>query len=77
MHTLKIMSARGHDVLTWDPEVADAVAEAARVVAEHQARGATLFATFPGQADPAAHKRIDAFDPLAEEIVVIPQMRGG
>ena len=77
MHTLKIMSVRGHDVLTWDPEVADTVAEAARIIAEHQAKGAALFATYPGQADPAAHTRIEAFDPRATEVVVIPHMKGG
>jgi hypothetical protein len=57
-----------------DPEALAAVQEAERLVKAAQAQGATAFrVTTPDQ--PA--QRLEAFDPTAEEIVVVPRIAGG
>ena len=50
-----------------------AVREAERIFSEQRARGATAFKVLPGQ--PA--ERVDEFDPLVEQIIVVPRVAGG
>jgi hypothetical protein len=81
MATLRVLSARGDTTVEWDgrkaragdAEALAAVREAERVFAEHRAHGATAFRVAPGRPD----ERLDAFDPTAEQIVVVPRVAGG
>ena len=81
MAKLRVLSGRGDTIVEWDgrqvrtgdAEAPAAVREAERIFAEHRARGATAFRVAPeGPAE-----RIDAFDPAAEQIVVVPRVAGG
>ena len=81
MGMLRIMSKRGDDQLAWDeqklqacdPEAIAAVREAERIFAQERARGATAFSVGTGKPT----KRIDKFDPTAEQIVMVPRVVGG
>ena len=81
MAKLRVLSGRGDTTVAWDgrkagagdAEALAAVQEAERVFAEHRARGATAFRVAPD--GPA--ERLDAFDPAAEQIVVVPRVAGG
>jgi hypothetical protein len=81
MAKLRVLSARGDTTVEWDgrqagagdAEALAALREAERIFAEHRARGATAFRVAPD--GPA--ERIDAFDPAAEQIVVVPRVAGG
>ena len=81
MAKLRVLSSRGDTVVEWDakklelgdPEALAAVREAERIFEEQRARGATAFVVSRNQ--PA--ERIDTFDPLAEQIVIVPRIAGG
>jgi hypothetical protein len=81
MGILRVMTAGGDRAVKWDPRRAEAgdpearaaILEAERVFAEARARGATAFVVTTDQ--PA--RRIDRFDPEAEQIVVVPRVAGG
>jgi hypothetical protein len=81
MPTLRVLTASGDRSIAWstdqlehgDPEAQAAVREAERLFAHERERGATALRVRAGL--PA--ERLDAFDPLAEETVVIPPMVGG
>lgn len=78
---LRVMSRRGDDRVTWDkqkvsagdPEAIAAVREAERIFAQERAKGATAFRITPGK--PA--ERIERFDQIAEQIVLVPRVIGG
>jgi hypothetical protein len=79
--TLRVLSVSGDERVSWDadavhrgdPEAQAAVREAERIFAAERKRGATAFRVAPG----AQPERIDALDPQADEIIVIPPMAGG
>lgn len=81
MAKLRVLSSRGDTVVEWDehkvevgdPDALAAVREAERIFEEQRARGATAFVVTPNQ--PAV--RIDKFDPLAEQVVIVPRVAGG
>jgi hypothetical protein len=81
MAKMRVLSARGDTVIEWDgrkveqgdAEALAAVREAERIFSEQRARGATAFKVLPGQ--PA--ERVDEFDPLVEQIIVVPRVAGG
>jgi hypothetical protein len=81
MGTLRVMSRRGDDTITWekaqveagDPEAAAAVREAERIFRDQQGRGGTAYRLAPGKTP----VRIDEFDVEADQIVVIPRVVGG
>ena len=81
MGVLRVLSHHGDDRLDWnypavlvgDEEAQQAIREAERIFAEQRARGSTAVRVTPGK--PA--ERIDAFDPAAKEIVMIPRVVGG
>jgi hypothetical protein len=78
---LRVMSRRGDDRVMWDvrqvelgdPEAVAAVREAERIFSEHRAHGATAFKVEPSKGP----VRVDQFDPMAEQIVVVPRVVGG
>jgi hypothetical protein len=81
MPTLRVLNSSGDRRVAWktddvahgDPEALAAVREAERIFARERERGAVAFRVSPG----APAERLDVFDPLAEETVVIPPMVGG
>lgn len=81
MGVLRVLSHHGDDRYEWnqpavmvgDEEAQQAIKEAERIFAEQRARGSTAVRVTQGK--PA--ERIDAFDPAAQEIVMIPRVVGG
>jgi hypothetical protein len=81
MSVLRVLSHLGDSAISWDAEQAAvgdeeslaAVREAERIFATERARGATAFKTAPGR--PA--ERIERFDPVADEIILVPRVSGG
>jgi hypothetical protein len=81
MSVLRVLSHLGDSAISWDAEQAAvgeeeslaAVREAERIFAVERSRGATAFRTAPGR--PA--ERIDRFDPVADEIIMVPRVAGG
>ena len=81
MGMMRIISKRGDDRLHWnaqealagDAEAEAAVREAERIFARERARGATAFRVEAGK----PVERLERFDPLAEQIVVVPRVVGG
>ena len=81
MPKLCVLSSQGDTLIEWDtpqvergdPDALAAVREAERLFAEQRARGATAFIVAPHR--PA--ERIEVFDPLAEQVVIVPRVAGG
>ncbi len=82
MGILRVLSSRGDDRAYWGSHLAlapkrideeRAVVEAERIFAQERAKGGTAFAITKDQ----PHKRIDKFDVEAEQIVIVPMVRGG
>ena len=81
MGKLRILSPKGDRTVVWDREQAEigdsealaAVREAERIFQEQLDRGATAFQVKEGV--PA--KKLDRFDPEAEQIVMVPRVVGG
>lgn len=81
MGILRVLSRQGDDRVAWDvervavgdPEATAAVNEAERIFREQQARGAAALIVEPD----SLPVRIDQFDPLAKQILIIPRVVGG
>jgi hypothetical protein len=81
MSMLRVMSRRGDEQVTWDPQKVDAndpvaiaaIREAERIFNEERKKGATAFKVQPGE--PTG--RIEHFDGTAEQIIIIPRVVGG
>jgi len=81
MGMLRILNRRGDDRVTWDlpkaavgdPEALAAVREAERIYTEARARGAMAFTVEPDH----SIKRMERFDQVAEQIVMVPRVVGG
>ena len=73
MGKLRIMNRTGDRTLTWDVSEKDAVKEAERIFREHQEAGATAFSV----GSDGETGQITKFDPLAEQIVMVPRIAGG
>jgi hypothetical protein len=75
------MSRRGDDRIMWDPKKAEtrdpeavaAIREAERIFNEERMKGATAFRVESGK----SVERIEKFDRLAEQIVIVPRVVGG
>jgi hypothetical protein len=92
VHQFRIMSKSGDDKHQWNPSDDGSVAVAERIFEDHVTkRGGAAFATYAvtdapvreGPGSPSdvreaqTERRIDRFDPQAEEIVIVPRMQGG
>lgn len=81
MAKLRVLSAKGDTSVEWDqkraltgdPEAVAAVREAERIFEEQRQRGATAFKVEPGR--PA--RKLERFDPEADQILVVPRVAGG
>ena len=66
-HIIQVMSRRGHDDITWDPEDEDSVEQARTLFNEHKEAGYTFY----------SGDRVDEFDPSLEKVTAVPPMAGG
>jgi hypothetical protein len=81
MAVLRVLSKLGDTTYEWDvvrvqqgdEEELAAVREAERIFAQQRASGATAFKVWPGR----TAERLDSFDPLAEQVVIVPRIAGG
>src|SRR5437764_5288355 len=81
MGLLRVISKRGDDRIHWneqdalagDAEAMAAIREAERIFAQERARGATAFRVEAGK----PVKRLEQFDPQAEQIILVPRVVGG
>jgi hypothetical protein len=81
MGLLRVISKRGddrvhwneQDTLTGDAEAIAAIREAERIFVQERARGATAFRIETGK----PVERLEQFDPLAEQIILVPRVVGG
>ena len=81
MAVLRILSKQGDTKYEWDvtraeqgdAEAVAAVREAERIFTQQREKGATAFKVWPGR----SAERLDAFDPLAEQVVMVPRVAGG
>ncbi len=81
MGKLRVLSVMGDRTVEWDekqaetgdPEALAAVQEAERIFEEQCRRGATAFRVQPD----APARKLDRLDPKADQIVMVPPVRGG
>jgi hypothetical protein len=81
MGTLRVLNGSGDRRVSWsveglvqgDPEAQEAVRQAESIFALERQRGAHAFRVRPD----APAELLEAFDPLAEDTVLIPPMVGG
>ena len=81
MGMLRVISKRGddrvqrneQDAQAGDAEAMAAIREAERIFAQEHARGATAFRVEAGKPS----ERIEQFDTLAEQIILVPRVVGG
>jgi len=81
MGKLRILSPTGDRTVVWDRERAEtgdlealaAVREAERIFQEQLDRGATAFQVQEG----VTARKLDRFDPEAEQVVMVPRVVGG
>ncbi len=76
MGRLRIMGTEGDRQVEWTLEDPESLRRAEREVAQWlQCPGRLAFGFTRSQLEAA--ERLDAFDPHASEIILVPQMRGG
>lgn len=81
MGMLRVISRRGDDCLLWnehdalagDTEAIKAIQEAEQIFARERARGATAFRVEPDK----PIERLEQFDALASQIIMVPRVVGG
>jgi len=82
MHgTMHVMDPSGHTTVTWDPDNAASVRDARRQFDDLRRRGYQAFMMNSihenGAVVEERGERIDAFDPKAGKVMMVPQLRGG
>ncbi len=81
MGMLRVISKHGDDRVQWNEQDAQAgnakamaaIREAESIFAQERTRGATAFHVEAGKPT----KRIEQFDPQAEQIILVPRVIGG
>jgi len=74
MSEMQIMDPTGHTSVTWDPDNRDEVATARATYDEMTAKG---YRAFRVDRRGNQSEQIRTFDPRAEEMILVPQLRGG
>lgn len=72
--TMQVLDTTGHSTTTWNKDNADEVAAARATFDAMKAKGYTAFKV-RGNGQQGA--RMDTFDPEAESMVMVPQLKGG
>jgi hypothetical protein len=81
MGKMRVLTSLGDETVVWDkelaeagdPEALEAVREAERIFEEKCRKGATAF----WLSRDAPVRRMDRFDPEAEQVVLVPRVVGG
>lgn len=81
MGMMRVLSRLGDERFVWDDhpaadgdhEASAAIREAERIFAAQRAKGSMAFKIEKGHVP----TRLDQFDPLAEQIVIVPRVVGG
>ena len=74
MGEMRVMGRQGDTRVTWDSEQAQEVEAAEATFKSYLAKG---FAAFRVTKRDRKGSQIEGFDPLAEEILLVPPMAGG
>lgn len=74
MSELRIMGRSGDDRVAWDASVPAQVANAKEKFDAALRRGCMAFVVSP---DGGQGRRITAFEPEVERVIIVPQMAGG
>lgn len=75
MHgTMNIMDKTGHSTTSWDPSVSAEVAAARTTFNELTGRG---YRAFKVGEEGVRGQRLEAFDPQARQMIMVPQLQGG
>lgn len=72
--TMNVPDQTGHTKVEWDKDVAGEV-ELAK--AAYDAAIAKNYQAFSVRSDGSQGRRLDSFDPNAEEIMMVPKLQGG
>jgi hypothetical protein len=74
MSMMQVLDSSGHTSVEWNPENAEEVAVARATFEQMREKGYRAFRVRPsGQQG----ERLDSFDPAAEQMILVPQLRGG
>lgn len=73
-HQMQVMDPTGHTTTAWDPAVPAEVADARATFERMTAQGYQAFHV--GRRGQQA-ERMTSFDPDAEQMILIPQLKGG
>lgn len=73
-HEMHVMDPTGHTTVGWDPEVEAEVESARATFTRMTGRGYQAFHVSEGG---GKSERMTEFDPDAEKMLLIPQLRGG
>ncbi len=74
MHEMHTMGMAGHTTVRWDPDDKKEIETAKAMFTEMTGKG---YAAFSTDGDGGKGERIREFDPSAEEIILVPPIRGG
>ena len=74
MHVMDVMDHTGHATTTWRKDNADEVAAAKLVFETATAKG---YSAFRFRGNGLQGTRMDSFDPEAESMMMVPQLKGG
>lgn len=72
--SMNVMDASGHTRVTWNKNVPTEVAIAKAAYEQAVKGGAQGFSV---RSDGSQGRRLDSFDPNAEEIMMVPRLQGG
>lgn len=72
MHEMRIMGAKGDNLVTWKPELEDSVEKAQSVFDEYLLRGFFAFVIEDGN-----DVMVREFPKEAERIIMVPRISGG
>ena len=76
-HVMNVMDTTGHSVTRWDADDPVGVAAAKALFDSMTAQGYNAFrVTYDGKKEKQG-ERLREFDPTAEEIMLVPQLKGG
>ena len=75
-HFMDAMDSSGHTKVTWDPEDKDSVKVARETFTEMLKKGYQAFKILRTSTEKKG-ERIQTFDPMIGEILLVPQLRGG
>jgi hypothetical protein len=74
MSEMHVMDREGHTSVEWNPDNAEEVAVARATFEQMREKG---YRAFRMRGSGQQGERMDSFDPRAEQMILVPQLRGG